>query len=248
MSVKYLAFDLGAESGRAMLGQLSADRITLKELCRFPNEPVRSNGSLQWDILRLWLEMRRGLNLIDPNEGRLESIGVDTWGCDFAMLGERGNLLENPYHYRDARHDGAMEACARYRPGAAYAQTGSQIIGINTLFQLYAACQTTPRLIEAARAFVMVPDLLNYWLTGRLCSEYTIASTSQMADARTRTWATPLLSDLNLPAHLLQPLVEPGSLIGELRGNSFSAGRYPSRAGLPRHRPRLRPSRATARF
>ena len=134
---------------------------------------MRSNGSLQWDILRLWLEMRRGLNLIDAREGRLDSIGVDTWGCDFAMLGERGNLLENPYHYRDARHDGAMEAvCQRVGREQLYAQTGSQIIGINTLFQLYAACQSTPRLIEAARAFVMVPDLLNYWLTA-ICARNT---------------------------------------------------------------------------
>jgi len=212
-----------------MLGKLSAERITLKELSRFPNEPVRSNGSLQWDILRLWLEMRRGLDQAGAADGPLESVGVDTWGCDFAMLGERGNLLENPYHYRDARHDGAMDAvCQKVGREHLYAQTGSQIIGINTLFQLYAACQSTPRLIEAAHAFVMVPDLLNYWLTGTLCSEYTIASTSQMADARTRSWAKPLLNELRLPAHLLQPLVEPGSVIGELRSEIHA-----SLAGTP---------------
>jgi rhamnulokinase len=216
VEARFLAFDLGAESGRAMLGELGAGTIALKELHRFPNEPVRSNRSLQWDILRLWLEMRRGLDR--AGDVKLTSVGLDTWGCDFALLGERGNLLENPYHYRDSRHEGAMDAvCQRVGRDKLYAQTGSQIIGINTLFQLYAACRKTPRLIDAARAFVMVPDLLNYWLTGRLCSEYTIASTSQMVDARSRGWARPLLNELDLPDQLLQPLVEPGSLIGELR-------------------------------
>src|SRR4029079_10457546 len=113
-------------------------------------------------------------------------IGVDTWGCDFALLGETGNLLENPYHYRDKRHEGAMDVvCRRVGREKIYAQTGSQILPINTLFQLYAACETTPQLVAAAQSLVMVPDLFNYWLTGSLQEEYTIASTTQMVDART---------------------------------------------------------------
>ena len=108
MTNRFLAFDLGAESGRAMLGRLRGGVLDVREIHRFANEPVRQNGSLQWDILRLWLEMRRGLDRVDGPP--LDSVGVDTWGCDYALLGERGDLLENPYHYRDARTDGVMEA------------------------------------------------------------------------------------------------------------------------------------------
>jgi len=199
-----------------MLAELaSSGSLNLRELCRFPNDPVRNNGALQWDVLRLWFEMRRAFQRLD---GRLDAIGVDTWGVDFALIGERGHLIENPYHYRDTRHDGAMETvCRRIGREKLYAQTGSQIIGINTLFQFYAACQTTPRLIEAAAALLMIPDLFHYWLTGEVRCEYTIASTSQMVDARTRQWARPLLQDLGLPDHLLQPIVEPGTRLGVLR-------------------------------
>ena len=215
---RFLAFDLGAESGRAMLAELNGGPLSLREVARFPNEPVRNNGSLQWDVLRLWFEMRRALDGLGGQ--RLDGLGVDTWGCDFALLGERGQLIENPVHYRDTRHDGAMDAvCRRIGREQLYSQTGCQIISINTLFQLYAARQTTPRLLDAATALVMVSDLFNYWLTGRLLSEYTIASTSQMVDARTRQWARPLLDELGLPDRLLQPLVEPGTPIGELRAD-----------------------------
>ena len=216
MISRFLAFDLGAESGRAMLGELTSGAIGLKELCRFPNEPVRHHGALQWDVLRLWYEMRHAFNHV--GSGGLTSLGVDTWGCDFALIGERGNLIENPYHYRDTRHEGSMDAVVhRIGRERLYAQTGSQIITINSLFQLYAACQNTPKLIGAASGLLMMPDLFNYWLTGQLRSEYTIASTSQMVDARTRQWARPLLVELGLPDRLLQPLVEPGSAVGELR-------------------------------
>lgn len=213
---RFLAFDLGADSGRAMLGRLDAGMLSVTEVCRFPNQPVRGDGALQWDVLRLWSEMRGAFDRLAES---LDSVGLDTWGCDYALIGERGNLIENPYHYRDTRHDGAMEhVCRRIGRDKLYAATGSQIMPINTLFQLYAACQATPRLIEAATALVMVPDLFNYWLTGQLQSEYSIASTTQMVDARTRQWVRPLLTELGLPEHLLQPLVEPGAVLGPLRG------------------------------
>jgi rhamnulokinase len=217
MSRRFLAFDLGAESGRAVLGQLTGDALSVTEVCRFPNQPVRGDGALQWDVLRLWSEMRSAFDRIGTQP--LDSVGVDTWGCDYALIGERGSLLENPYHYRDTRHDGAMDqVCRRIGRDKLYAMTGSQIMPINTLFQLYAASQATPRLLEAATALVMVPDLFNYWLTGQLQTEYSIASTSQMVDARTRQWARPLITELGLPAHLLQPIVEPGTVLGPLRG------------------------------
>ena len=215
MTAQFLAFDLGAESGRAMLGTLDHGVLGVREIHRFVNEPVRQNGSLQWDILHLWQEMRRALEL---NGARLDSIGVDSWGVDYALIGERGDLLENPYHYRDGRTAGAMEAVfERVCRERIYAITGIQFLPINTIYQLFAACRATPKLIDAARALVTIPDLLNYWLTGALTAEYTVATTTQFIDARTRTWARRMLEEIGLPTRLLQPLVEPGTIIGPLQ-------------------------------
>jgi rhamnulokinase len=214
----FLAFDLGAESGRAMLGRLRGGVIDLREVHRFGNEAVRQNGSLQWDILRIWQEMRRAFDLVDVS---LESVGVDTWGVDYALLGENGNLLENPYHYRDTRTEGMMDAVFKHvSRERIYSITGIQFLPINTLFQLYAACVLTPRLIDASSALVTIPDLLNYWLTGSLSSEYTVATTTQFIDARTRSWATRMLDEIGLPTRLLQPLTESGSIVGPLLDNA----------------------------
>jgi rhamnulokinase len=222
VSAHFLAFDLGAESGRAMLGRFQAGTLDIQEVHRFPNDPVRQNGALHWDILRLWFEMRRSLERLQGTP--LQSIGVDTWGCDYALLGEGGHLLHNPYHYRDARTDGVMDAVFQRVPAdEIYAITGIQFLTFNTLYQLYAACRQTPKLIEAATTFVTIPDLLNYWLTGRLACEYTIATTTQFVDARQRAWATGLLSRLDIPTRLLPPLVEPGSGMGELRRDACAA-------------------------
>jgi rhamnulokinase len=202
MSADFLAIDLGAESGRAMLGRLHAGMLSLNEVCRFANEPVHQHGSLHWDILRLWLEIKRGLERAADTP--LASIGVDTWGCDYALVGERGELLENPYHYRDTRTDGVMEAVwQRVSREQIYAATGIQFLQFNTLYQLYAACRATPKLIEAATTLLTIPDLLNYWMTGRLAAEFTMATTTQCVDAKTRTWATGLLTELGIPTRLL---------------------------------------------
>jgi rhamnulokinase len=212
----YLAFDLGAQSGRAMLGRFRDGSLELQEVCRFPNEPVRQNGSIQWDILRIWLEMKRGIARV--SDRRFESIGVDGWGVDYALIGERGDLLENPYHYRDARNDGMMDAVfERVSRDRIYAVTGIQFLQINTLFQLFAACRFTPQLVDAAHALVTIPDLLNYWLTGRLCSEYTNATTTQFVDATKRTWATKMIEEIGLPARLLATIVQPGTVVGALK-------------------------------
>jgi rhamnulokinase len=216
MSAHFLAIDLGAESGRAMRGRFHAGVLGLEEICRFPNEPVRHGGSLQWDILRLWLEIQRGVER--ASEQPLESIGVDTWGCDYALLGEHGDLLENPYHYRDSRTDGVMEEVwARVSREKIYSVTGIQFLVFNTLYQLYAACRRTPRLIDAATAFGTIPDLLNYWLTGELTAEYTMATTTQFVDARTRSWATGLLGDVGIPTRLLPRMIEPGAILGRVQ-------------------------------
>jgi rhamnulokinase len=156
VSPRFLAFDLGAESGRAMVGTLDHGILGLREIHRFSNEPVRLNGSLQWDILHLWQEMRRALD--DDRGTRLESVGVDSWGVDYALIGEQGNLLENPYHYRDRRTSGAMEAVfERVSRERIYAITGIQFLPFNTIYQLYAACRATPSLVDAAQALVTIP-------------------------------------------------------------------------------------------
>jgi rhamnulokinase len=221
MSGRFVAIDLGAESGRVMLGEVQGAVLSLAEIRRFANEPVRDTAGLHWDVLRLWLEITRALGALD---GQIDAIGVDTWGCDFALLGERGHLLENPFHYRDERTAGVMDRVARrISHEDLYNRTGTQLLEFNSLFQLYVACERTPHLIDAADALVLMPDLFNYWLTGTLASEYTIASTSQMIDPRQRAWATSLLSALGLPVRLLQPLVEPGAALGELRPDACAA-------------------------
>jgi rhamnulokinase len=230
VTTQYLAFDLGAQSGRAMLGRFRHGTLDLEEVGRFPNEPVRQNGSVQWDILRLWLEMKRALERVaGVSDRRLESIGVDAWGVDYALVGERGNLLENPYHYRDRRNDGMMEAVFdRVSRERLYGVTGIQFLQINTLVQLFAACRLTPEVVDAARSLATIPDLLNYWLTGRLCSEYTIATTTQLVNAAARTWATKMIEEIGLPSRLLTAIVPPGSTVGPLRSDVS-----PALAGTP---------------
>jgi rhamnulokinase len=216
MNADYLAFDLGAESGRAMLGRLRSGVLDLQEIYRFPNQPIRHNGSLRWDMNAIRTEMGCGLDLL--RGGSLTAIGIDTWGVDYALIDEHGELVEEPYHYRDARTNGMMEAVfARVPRETIYAITGIQFLPFNTLYQLYAACRLTPAAINAARSMATIPDLLNYWLTGTLASEYTNATTTQLVDATTRNWSTELLSALDLPARLLTPIVNPGTVIGRLR-------------------------------
>jgi rhamnulokinase len=217
MGARFLAFDLGAESGRAISARMESGVLALAEVCRFANEPVRVDGSLYWDMPRLWLQMQRTLERF-PAAERPDSIGVDAWGCDYGLLGEGGELVANPYHYRDARTDGVMDdVLARVPRARIYEVTGIQFLTFNTLYQLVAAARATPRLLDAATMLGTIPDILNYWLTGDLRSEYTIATTTQMVDAHARTWAFDLLRELDLPTRLLPPLVEPGSMLGPLQ-------------------------------
>lgn len=216
VSAHFLAFDLGAESGRAVLGRLRSGVLDVTEICRFPNQPLQWHDSLRWDIQRLWSGMKSALDHLPVS--KLDSIGVDTWGVDYALLDRRGALLEDPYHYRDTRTDGVMDSVFERIPREEiYAATGIQFLPFNTLYQLYAACRSTPALIGSAQTLATIPDLLNYWLTGNLASEYTNATTTQMVDANTRGWAGGLLDRLDLPARLLTPIVEPGSVIGSLK-------------------------------
>lgn len=222
MTSHYLAFDLGAESGRAILGRLHDGVLGITEVCRFPNEPLHENISLRWDIRRLWSDMRRAFTLL-PVE-RLNGIGVDTWGVDFALLNQSGELVENPFHYRDSRTEGIMEdVCKLVGREEIYSQTGIQFLPFNTIYQLYAACRATPQSIVAADKFLTIPDLLNFWLTGVQACEYTNASTTQFLDTHTRSWAVDLLVRLDLPPRLLPPIVQPGFILGPLQASVSSA-------------------------
>lgn len=222
MTHSYLAFDLGAESGRTILGKLRDGILNITEVTRFPNQPVRGHNSIQWDVLRLWHEMQRGF--AEAPAAKLDSIAIDTWGVDYALIGESGELLANPIHYRDPRNVAAMETvCARLTRERIYETTGIQFMPINTLNQLYAASRATPRMLDAAAALVMIPDLFNYWLSGKLGVEYTNATTTQFLDCHTRGWATGLLEELAIPTRLLPQIFQPGSVIGELKPQVSSA-------------------------
>jgi rhamnulokinase len=212
----YLAFDFGAESGRAILGQMVSGVLTTQEIRRFANEPVEYGGSLHWDAPRLWYEMRKALAMLQG--APLAGIGVDAWGVDHALLGEKGELLENPYHYRDARTAGVMEEVFQRVPKEEiYATTGIQFMPINTLYQLFAAVRETPRLLKVAQKLITIPDLFHYWLSGRAVCEFTNATTTQLIDYRTRSWADELAARLGLPTHLWAEIVEPGTVLGCLK-------------------------------
>ncbi|HJR81695.1 MAG TPA: rhamnulokinase family protein [Anaerolineales bacterium] len=212
----YLAVDLGAESGRTIVGSLDDKQLTLTETHRFANGPVRLPDGLHWDVLRLWLEIKAGIGISSSKfEGNLDGIGLDTWGVDFALLDAQGVLLSNPFHYRDARTDGMLEEAFQRMPRAEiFANTGIQFMQLNTLYQLLAmVVQKTP-LLDIAKTFVTIPDLLNYWLSGEITNEFTNATTTQCFDPRTRDWAKPVLDAMHIPSHLFQPVTEPGTPIG----------------------------------
>jgi len=215
---RYLAFDLGAESGRAVLGSLSNGTLSVEELHRFPNTPVRVLGALYWDTLRLWHEIQHGLGVaVRERKLALDGIGVDTWGVDCALLGSDGALLESPRHYRDSRNNGTMEKIFEVVPrDQVFAATGIQFMQINTLCQLYGMKLTGSPALASASKLLHMPDLFNYWLTGVAKSEATIASTSQFLNPANMTWATGLLHRLGLPADILCPIVQPGTLLGKL--------------------------------
>jgi len=212
--------DIGAESGRVLLGCLNEQRLTVQEVYRFPNKPVRVRGTLYWDILKLYDEaltgMRRAAHVADEP---VISVGIDTWGVDFALLDRHGQLLGNPVHYRDRRTEGMMDAVfQRISKEEIYWRTGIQFMPINTLYQLYALVARRDPQLEQARTFLTIPDLLHYWLTGEAACEFTNATTTQCYDPRAGDWARDLLARLNIPAHIFPPIRPPGTVLGILAG------------------------------
>jgi rhamnulokinase len=227
-SKKILAFDLGAESGRGLLGQFDGQKLELDVVHRFPNLPVQTLDSLHWDVLRLYGEMLQGMRKA-AEHGPIASVGVDTWGVDFGFLGRDGSLLGNPRHYRDPHTETIMEeAFGRVPRADIFRQTGIQFMRFNTLFQLLALKRDRSPLLDAAQAMLLIPDLFHYWFTGEKVNEFTNASTSQMIDPNRRTWAYDLIRDFELPERLFGKLVPPGAVLGLLRPSVAAATGLPS--------------------
>jgi len=215
----FLAVDLGASNGRLINGTWDGRQFHLHEVHRFPNGPVHVLGHLHWDVLHMWQEIQHGLQrYTSTSSNPLVSVGVDTWGVDFALLDRSGHLIGNPYHYRDARTDGMMErAFARVPQEEIFARTGIQFMQLNTLYQLLSMVEGQHPALDVAHTLLMMPDLFHYWLTGVAQTEYTIASTTQLLNAHRREWDKELMEALGIPAHLFLPLVNPGSVVGTVR-------------------------------
>jgi len=212
------AVDLGASSGRVMVGRVAPNELELTEVHRFPNDPVRLPDGLHWDILRLYQEVLVGLREATRAAEGLVSIGVDSWGVDYGLLDQAGTLLGNPYHYRDDRTAAAVDAVHQIiRPVDLYARTGLQFLPINTIYQLASARGTS--LLEMARTMLLTPDLLGYWLSGVRVAEVTIASTTGLLDVHRRAWDTALMSAVGMPPSLFPPLGTPGDVMGSLRND-----------------------------
>lgn len=213
----FIAFDLGAESGRTVTGTLTERKLSFQEVSRFPNEMIVKEGHLHWDIHRLFREMGEGLARCVASGIRPRSLGVDTWGVDFGLLDQHGSFIELPYAYRDHRTDGAMEgAFSKVPRERVYELTGIQFMQLNTLFQLFAAKRDQPSVLEKAQKLLFMPDVFNYFFTGETATEFTFATTSQLYNPRTRHWEQELFSALGIPISLMQKIVPSGTILGPL--------------------------------
>lgn len=218
-STSYIAVDLGAESGRVMLATLDDRRFAIEEIHRFANGPAEKGDALHWDFQRLMGEIYTGLEKALALGKNVRSIGVDTWGVDYGLLGEDGQLLEDPFHYRDSRTEGMIEAACEVLPREQiYQNTGLQFMPFNTLYQLMGCQKKRPELLEKAKHLLFMPNLVSYYLCGQIAAEYTIASTSQLMDMTTGQWSDTILAAFGLPKEILPPVVQPGTTAGQLKG------------------------------
>ncbi len=216
---QYLAFDLGASNGRCILGRFDGSRLELEVMHRFENYPVELHGHWFWDILKLYENIKTGLlRARREAPGGFAGFGLDTWGCDFALLDKAGKLAANPYCYRDPHTRGIYtEAFARVPKEEIFRQTGLQFMEPNSLFHLLALHIHDDPVLRIAATYLQIPDLLHYWLTGVIGCEYTDASTSQMLDAHSRDWAWPLIRGMGLPEQIFPPIIPTASILGPLR-------------------------------
>jgi sugar (pentulose or hexulose) kinase len=217
-SKNYIAVDLGAESGRVMLGIVSDEELVLEEIHRFTNGPIEVDGSLHWDFAKLLSAIKAGIKkAVEKAEDEIACIAVDSWGVDFGLLDKNGQLLEKPYHYRDSRTDGMMDkAFEIFGKRAIYDRTGIQFMQLNTIYQLLAMRQSNDPMLDKAKTLLFIADLCAYHLCGKSCAEYTMASTSQLMDMSTGQWADDIFDKLELPRDILPPVVKPGTIVGKL--------------------------------
>lgn len=216
---KYIAVDIGAESGRVMIGTLAGGVLSLEEVHRFDNGPVRVMGHLHWDALHLFSEIKRGLALVAQEHGTdFTSVGIDTWAIDFGLLDADGELLGNPFAYRDARTEGMMEeAFTSISQREIFEQSGGiQFLSVNTLYQFVAMVASHSPQLNIAHDFLLIPDLLHYWLTGVKACEYTNATTTQFYNSLSGEWSAPILDALGIPKHIFPEVIHPGTILGPL--------------------------------
>ncbi len=217
--MKFLAFDFGASSGRAMLAVLENGKLTLEEKHRFANEPVTVNGGFYWDVLRLFHEIKQGiLKCVNSGDADIDAIGIDTWGVDYGYLDKNGELLGNPRHYRDTRTNGMFEKAFEIVPkDEIFKNTAIAFNLFNSLYQLLSERLNDSPLLKEAKTLLFMPDLFNYFLTGVKKTEYTVASTSQMFDSVNHKWAYGMLDKMQIPTDILTDVIYPGEVIGRLK-------------------------------
>ena len=218
MSVKtVLTVDLGAESGRVMAVHFNGRKLELEELHRFPNPVTKIQGMLHWDFLHLWREITAGISLGMAHQPA--SMGVDTWGVDFGLLDKDGRLISNPVNHRDPRTEGMIErVLSSVSKEELFAQTGLQILPINSLYQIMSLVETKSPQLDIAHTFLTAPDLINYWLTGAKVCEFSNTTTTQLFNPSTGDWATDLLHKLGIPSHIFPEIVQPGTHLGTYQG------------------------------
>lgn len=216
MNKRVLAFDFGASTGRAIIGEFDGEKISIHEVHRFNNDPVTINGTVYWDVQRLFFEIKQGI-LKAKEDGGFDSIGIDTWGVDFGLLRKDGTLVENPIHYRDKRNDGMVKLSEKYMSNSElYSITGIQFMDFNTVFQLLSLKENRPYILEEADTLLFMPDLFNYMLTGVKSTEYSIATTSQLVDLNTKTWSDEVIERFGFNKDLFTKIVPAGTVVGQL--------------------------------
>jgi rhamnulokinase len=215
---KFLAFDIGAESGRAIVGILKNNKISLEEIHRFPNKQIKILGHLHWDILYLFEELKKGLyNAVESGHGNIQSIGIDTWGVDFGLIGKENEILGFPLTYRDSNTNGIMDQVfKKISRKEIYSLTGIQFLQFNSLFQLFSLLKNKKKLLSVCDKLLFIPDLLYFLFTGKKFSEYSIASTSQMLNAKTRNWDKKIFKKLGLPLNIMPEIISSGTILGKL--------------------------------
>ncbi|MBQ3182036.1 MAG: rhamnulokinase, partial [Clostridia bacterium] len=215
---KMLAIDLGASSGRGIVGRFDGQKLSLEENHRFDNDPVIAAGTFYWDILRIFFEIKNSIRKCALSADKdIASIGIDTWGVDFGLLDKEGKLMGNSVHYRDARTmDFENWAFDKLSKEQIFEKTGIAHVNFNSVFQLMSALRTNPKAFDAADKLLFIPDLLNYFLTGQAKTEYTVASTGGLLDVKTRNWAMDMIAELGIPTGMFTEIAQPGTVLGKL--------------------------------